>query len=344
VVEVAEAHEQRTTAYRRPPESYAELAYYAIDAQRHGTATVKQIYEWVETNHPFYKHQGAVWWKNCIRHNLSMKECFVRHHEKDRPGVHLWTVKGDDAIEAAVPRRRRKALREQRQNKKRGEWLNGAAAAAAAAASESESESELELEVHAAVRTNGTVRDAAIGRKRSASPIAAVLRVERGLGSGSTGGSESGSSGAAGGGCYEGEDRRAAKRVRTTASGYVASVRAASVTRVDANGIAAHASRSAHGFAKPIHSEKVSGECGGALNRGSATSTRGICGSLTGPGWSVSSSNAASAGGSQTVLGSVSPMAPRDTNQAREQGNTVPHPVAPDRAALSALLDAVGCC
>lgn len=78
--------------YPRPPDSYAQLAANAINATPNKKAKVTQIYEWVEKTHPFYKHQGAPWWKNCIRHNLSMKKCFLRHPNAGGVGVHLWSV------------------------------------------------------------------------------------------------------------------------------------------------------------------------------------------------------------------------------------------------------------
>jgi len=78
--------------YPRPPDSYAQLAANAINATPDKKAKVTQIYEWVEKTHPFYKHQGAPWWKNCIRHNLSMKKCFLRHPNAGGVGVHLWSV------------------------------------------------------------------------------------------------------------------------------------------------------------------------------------------------------------------------------------------------------------
>jgi hypothetical protein len=68
---------------------------------------VREIYDWVEETYPFYKHQGAVWWKNCIRHNLSMKPMFVRHQDAGGPGMHMWSVKEGLDADSAIPRRRR---------------------------------------------------------------------------------------------------------------------------------------------------------------------------------------------------------------------------------------------
>ena len=97
------------TGVMRPEDSYAQLAANAINAMPQRNATVKQIYDWVETNHLFYKQAGAPWWKNCIRHNLSMKKCFVRHPNAGGMGVHLWTLNHEAPLADLAPTRRRNA-------------------------------------------------------------------------------------------------------------------------------------------------------------------------------------------------------------------------------------------
>jgi hypothetical protein len=99
--------------HSRPGESYAELAFYAIKACPNSKATVREIYDWVEDTYPFYKHQGAVWWKNCIRHNLSMKPMFVRHQDAGGPGMHMWSVRDGLDADSAIPRRRRSRVQAQ---------------------------------------------------------------------------------------------------------------------------------------------------------------------------------------------------------------------------------------
>ena len=68
---------------------------------------MKEMYTYVENNFAFYKHQGAVWWKNCIRHNLSMKkEIFIRHPDAGGVGVHLWSLVPGLTVDDTFPRRR----------------------------------------------------------------------------------------------------------------------------------------------------------------------------------------------------------------------------------------------
>ena len=91
------------TQHFRPRESYAELAFHAISAQESQKASVRQIYDYVTDRFPFYKQQGAVWWQNCIRHNLSTKPMFVRHEDGGGGGIHLWSIKSGYGAESAAP-------------------------------------------------------------------------------------------------------------------------------------------------------------------------------------------------------------------------------------------------
>lgn len=72
----------------RPDLSYAHLAALAIDASGQKRCTVGEIYAWIEARYPYFK-SGCPWWKNCIRHNLSMKKSFIRVQGE---GANLWAI------------------------------------------------------------------------------------------------------------------------------------------------------------------------------------------------------------------------------------------------------------
>jgi len=82
------------SAYPRPQLSYARLAADAIKATADNKATVGDIYTWIVEKYPYYR-VGAPWWKNCIRHNLSMKKCFIRTVSELG---NYWSLDQDEAI------------------------------------------------------------------------------------------------------------------------------------------------------------------------------------------------------------------------------------------------------
>ncbi|KAL3316445.1 Forkhead box protein N3 [Cichlidogyrus casuarinus] len=61
----------------KPSYSYTHLIFMAIESSPNKCMTVNQIYNWCETNFPFYKQAGAGW-KNSLRHNLSINKSFKR--------------------------------------------------------------------------------------------------------------------------------------------------------------------------------------------------------------------------------------------------------------------------
>ena len=71
---------QKKKQRKRPnsrPFSYIEMIAYAILSSPQKRATLSGIYSFIQNNYPsFTEHREC--WKNTVRHNLSIQECFQR--------------------------------------------------------------------------------------------------------------------------------------------------------------------------------------------------------------------------------------------------------------------------
>ncbi|CAH0547700.1 unnamed protein product [Brassicogethes aeneus] len=77
----------------KPPYSYIALIVMAIQHSPHKRLTLSEIYTFLQQRFPFFRgaYQG---WKNSVRHNLSLNECFIKLPKGlGRPGKgHYWTI------------------------------------------------------------------------------------------------------------------------------------------------------------------------------------------------------------------------------------------------------------
>lgn len=77
----------------KPPYSYIALIVMAIQSAPAKRLTLSEIYQFLQTRFPFFRgsYQG---WKNSVRHNLSLNECFIKLPKGlGRPGKgHYWTI------------------------------------------------------------------------------------------------------------------------------------------------------------------------------------------------------------------------------------------------------------
>lgn len=63
---------------QRPPYSFSCLTFLAIESSQRKRLSVKEIYAWVTINFPYYRSVPSGSWKNSIRHNLAMNQCFCK--------------------------------------------------------------------------------------------------------------------------------------------------------------------------------------------------------------------------------------------------------------------------
>lgn len=77
----------------KPPYSYIALIVMAIQHSPSKRLTLSEIYTFLQQRFPFFRgsYQG---WKNSVRHNLSLNECFIKLPKGlGRPGKgHYWTI------------------------------------------------------------------------------------------------------------------------------------------------------------------------------------------------------------------------------------------------------------
>uniref|UniRef100_A0A8R1HPQ0 Fork-head domain-containing protein n=1 Tax=Caenorhabditis japonica TaxID=281687 RepID=A0A8R1HPQ0_CAEJA len=73
VVEFAHLHLQQP----KPQHSYIGLIAMAILSSPNKKMVLAEVYEWIMTEYPYFKSRGAGW-RNSIRHNLSLNDCFVK--------------------------------------------------------------------------------------------------------------------------------------------------------------------------------------------------------------------------------------------------------------------------
>ena len=77
----------------KPPYSYIALIVMSIQASPAKRCTLSEIYQFLQQRFPFFRgsYQG---WKNSVRHNLSLNECFIKLPKGlGRPGKgHYWTI------------------------------------------------------------------------------------------------------------------------------------------------------------------------------------------------------------------------------------------------------------
>ena len=125
---IKEEGSQQSQKPEKPPYSYIALIVMAIKASPSSKLTLSEIYNYLQSNFEFFRgsYQG---WKNSVRHNLSLNECFIKLPKGlGRPGKgHYWTIdqRFDYMFEQGSYRRRPRGFRRKCQALKPYYLFNG---------------------------------------------------------------------------------------------------------------------------------------------------------------------------------------------------------------------------
>jgi hypothetical protein len=74
----------------KPQLTLSCLIFMALEESKDKCLPVREIYNWIEENFPFYKSVSSSGWKSSIRHNLSFSKCF---RKMDRNETQLYREK-----------------------------------------------------------------------------------------------------------------------------------------------------------------------------------------------------------------------------------------------------------
>lgn len=69
---------KNTCGQNKPPLTLSCLIFMALEEANDKCLPVREIYEWIEENFPYYKTSENSGWKSSIRHNLSFSKCFIK--------------------------------------------------------------------------------------------------------------------------------------------------------------------------------------------------------------------------------------------------------------------------
>jgi len=61
----------------KPNHSYIGIIAMAILGSKERKLVLSDIYQWILDNYPYFRRRGPGW-RNSIRHNLSLNDCFIK--------------------------------------------------------------------------------------------------------------------------------------------------------------------------------------------------------------------------------------------------------------------------
>ena len=102
----------------KPNQSYIGLIGQAIMSSQDKKMVLSDIYKWVLTHYPYFRNKGPGW-KNSVRHNLSLNDCFVKAGRSPNGKGNYWAINPENYEDFRKGDFRRR--RAQRRNRKSGQ-------------------------------------------------------------------------------------------------------------------------------------------------------------------------------------------------------------------------------
>ncbi|XP_023124850.1 forkhead box Q2 [Amphiprion ocellaris] len=79
------------TSVDKPNQSYIALISKAILASEQKKLLLCDIYQWIMDHYPYFKSKDKNW-RNSVRHNLSLNDCFIKAGRSDNGKGHFWAI------------------------------------------------------------------------------------------------------------------------------------------------------------------------------------------------------------------------------------------------------------
>uniref|UniRef100_A0A1I8A3Q9 Fork-head domain-containing protein n=1 Tax=Steinernema glaseri TaxID=37863 RepID=A0A1I8A3Q9_9BILA len=75
----------------KPQHSYIGLIAMAILSTPEQKMVLSEIYQWIVEQYPYFQRRGPGW-RNSIRHNLSLNDCFIKAGRCANGKGHYWSI------------------------------------------------------------------------------------------------------------------------------------------------------------------------------------------------------------------------------------------------------------
>ncbi|XP_014674743.1 PREDICTED: forkhead box protein C1-like [Priapulus caudatus] len=86
-----EKKESAVRSPKKPNYSYIALISKAILSAANKKMLLSEIYQFIMDSHPFFRNEDR-YWRNSIRHNLSLNECFIKAGRSENGKGNYWAI------------------------------------------------------------------------------------------------------------------------------------------------------------------------------------------------------------------------------------------------------------